>query len=86
MLYIAAETLAKFVPSADVEKGILFPPLSRIRDVSHAIAVAVAKEAINDGLATNASSKMVEDVSAYVSRKMYYPEYVPLVQKHEVTH
>lgn len=85
MLYIAAETLAKFVPAEDVERGILFPPLARIRDVSHAIAVAVAKEALRAGLATKTSAKVTKDLDAYVARKMYYPEYVPLVQKHEVT-
>lgn len=85
MLYIAAETLAKFVPKKDVERGVLFPPLSQIRDVSHAIAVAVAKEALRDGLATKSSARTAKDLDALVARKMYYPDYVPLVEKHEVT-
>jgi len=85
MIYVAAETLAKFVPPEQVAKGVLFPPLSQIRDVSHAIAVAVAQEAIRDGLATRSSAIKAKDLAGFVAKKMYFPEYVPLVEKHEVT-
>lgn len=81
MLYIAAETLAKFVPEDDVVKGILFPPLGRIREVSHHIAVAVAKEAIRSGHATRKAALESNDLDAFVASKMYYPEYVPLVER-----
>lgn len=81
MLYVAAETLAKFVPEEDVAKGILFPPLSRIREVSHSIAVAVAHEAIRDGLATRKTAIESKDLESFIAKKMYYPEYVPLVER-----
>jgi malate dehydrogenase (oxaloacetate-decarboxylating)(NADP+) len=81
MLYIAAETLAKFVPEDDVAKGILFPPLSRIREVSRSIAVAVAQEAIRGGLATRKAAIEAKDLDSFVAPKMYYPEYVPLVER-----
>lgn len=84
MLYIAAEALAKFVTDDDLEKGRILPRLTSIRDVSHRIAVAVVEEAIKEGLATKVSRKDMADVDAFVRRKMYYPEYVPIVEKREL--
>ena len=85
MLYIAAETLAKFVSDQDLSQGRVFPPITSIRDVSHRIAVAIVEEAIREGLATKISAADAADVDSFVARKMYYPEYVPLVEKREVT-
>lgn len=85
MLYIAAEALANFVPEEDVQQGKVFPPLSRIREVSHRIAVAVVQEAIDDDLATRVPLEEQKDLDKFVALKMYYPEYVPLVEKREVT-
>jgi len=79
MLYIAAEGLAKFVPEEDVKSGKVFPPLNRIREVSHQIGIAVVREAMREGLATRVSSADAEDLDGFVASKMYYPEYVPLV-------
>jgi len=84
MLYIAAEALAKFVPDEDVEAGKVFPPLSRIREVSHRIAVAVVEEALRDDQATRVTEKDERDLDGFVARKMYYPEYVPLIEKRTV--
>lgn len=63
----------------------MFPHLSQIRSVSHAIAVAVIEEAIRTGLNTKVSPEDAKDLRAYVDRKMYYPEYVPLVEKRTVS-
>jgi malate dehydrogenase (oxaloacetate-decarboxylating)(NADP+) len=85
MLYIAAEALAKFVPDEDVAQGKVFPPINRIREVSHRIAVAVVEEAIRGGQATKLTKKDMADLDDFVMKKMYYPEYVPLVEKRTVT-
>ena len=85
MLYIAAEALAKFVPDGDVAQGKVFPPINRIREVSHRIAVKVVEEAIRDGQATKLTDDDMKDIDSFVARKMYYPEYVPLVEKRTVT-
>lgn len=79
MLYVAAEALATFVPDEDVAQGKLFPPLTSIREVSHRIAVAVVKEAMRDGLATRISAADAADLDGFVARKMYFPEYVPIL-------
>lgn len=85
MLYVAAEALAKFVSPEELERGVVFPSLNSIRAVSHRIAVAVIKEAMRDGLATKVTHKDAQDLNSFVSRKMYFPEYVPLVEKREIT-
>ncbi|KAL7574933.1 hypothetical protein ACA910_010759 [Epithemia clementina (nom. ined.)] len=85
MLYVAAETLAKSVSEEDIQMGKVFPSLTDIRKVSHNIAVAVIEEAIRDGIATKIKPKDREDLNSFVSRKMYFPEYVPIVEKREIT-
>jgi malate dehydrogenase (oxaloacetate-decarboxylating)(NADP+) len=85
MLYVAAEALANFVTKDDLEKGKVFPDISKIREVSHRVAVAVAGEAVREGQADRLSQKEVNNLSEHIATKMYYPEYVPLVEKREVT-
>ena len=85
MLYIAAAALAEFVPPEDLANGQVFPHISKIREVSHRIAVEVVKEAIRDGQATKLTQKELDNLDDYVVRKMYYPEYVPLVEKREIS-
>mmetsp|Transcript_32051 Transcript_32051/g.74877 ORF Transcript_32051/g.74877 Transcript_32051/m.74877 type:complete len:524 (-) Transcript_32051:326-1897(-) len=84
MLYVAAVALAKFVSEHDLERGMVFPSLRSIRDVSHAVAVAVVEEAVREGLATKLTAKDKADLNSFVARKMYYPEYVPLIEKREL--
>mmetsp|Transcript_101438 Transcript_101438/g.293411 ORF Transcript_101438/g.293411 Transcript_101438/m.293411 type:complete len:624 (+) Transcript_101438:193-2064(+) len=81
MLYIAAKALAECVPEDVMAKGQVFPHISQIRLVSHRIAVAVIEEAMREGIATKISAEDAEDLNTYVASKMYYPEYVPLVEK-----
>jgi malate dehydrogenase (oxaloacetate-decarboxylating)(NADP+) len=47
----AARTLAAQTSAADLELGRIYPPLTRIREVSREIAVRVAALAVRDGLA-----------------------------------
>ena len=53
--------------------------------VSRRVAVAVIEEAITTGIATKISADDRDDIDAYVAKKMYYPEYVPLVEKRTVS-
>lgn len=85
MLYVAAEALANFTPAADVEAGKVFPSIMKIRQASHSIACAVIEEAMRTGLATKIPNLEDETLQEFVARKMYYPEYVPLVEKRQVT-
>ncbi|KVH89262.1 Malic enzyme, NAD-binding [Cynara cardunculus var. scolymus] len=51
MLQAAAECLAECMTEDEVLKGIIYPPISRIRDITKKIAVAVITEAIEEDLA-----------------------------------
>lgn len=85
MLYVAAEALANFVSQEELEEGKVFPHVSTIREVSHRVAVAVAQEAVRDGQASKLTEAQIDNLEEHVSKKMYYPEYVPLVEKREIT-
>mmetsp|Transcript_7419 Transcript_7419/g.11281 ORF Transcript_7419/g.11281 Transcript_7419/m.11281 type:complete len:620 (+) Transcript_7419:111-1970(+) len=85
MLYVAAEALANFVSQEELEEGKVFPHVSTIREVSHRVAVAVAQEAVRDGQASKLTEAQRNNLEEHVSKKMYYPEYVPLVEKREIT-
>ncbi|KAF3562706.1 hypothetical protein DY000_02011870 [Brassica cretica] len=50
MLQAAAECLAAYMSEEEVLKGIIYPPISRIRDITKRIAAAVIKEAIEEDL------------------------------------
>jgi malate dehydrogenase (oxaloacetate-decarboxylating)(NADP+) len=79
MLYTAAEALANFLSEEDIAAGKILPPLSRIRLASHAIACAVIRDARQEGFATIETPE--EGLEEYVAKKMYFPEYVPLVER-----
>jgi malate dehydrogenase (oxaloacetate-decarboxylating)(NADP+) len=72
MLVAAARALADDVSEDDLAIGCIFPPLSRIRETSVAIAAAVAQVAYEQKLATVPEP---EDLRAYVAQEMYQPVY-----------
>ena len=85
MLYVAAEALANFVTEEELAQGKVFPNLSTIRDVSKKVAIAVIEEAIRTGQASKLSSKDVADLDGFISKKMYDPIYVPLIEKRTIS-
>lgn len=72
MFTVAATILADATSPESLAKGTLFPPLGRIREVSLAIAVAVAERAYADDLATRPRPK---NLPAQVRGLMYEPTY-----------
>jgi malate dehydrogenase (oxaloacetate-decarboxylating)(NADP+) len=72
MFFASAKALAHEVSADDLEQGSVYPPLSRIREVSATIAAAVAEVAYQRGLAT---TPRPEDISAYIKSLMYEPKY-----------
>ncbi len=72
MFFAAAKALAHEVSEADLARGQIYPPLTAIRDVSAAIAVAVAEVAYQQGLATQPKP---EDLLAHIEAQMYVPHY-----------
>jgi malate dehydrogenase (oxaloacetate-decarboxylating)(NADP+) len=72
MFMAAARTLAAQVTDADLAQGSLYPPLNNIRQVSAAIATAVADIAFREKLATVPKPP---DVLEWVKEQMYEPRY-----------
>jgi malate dehydrogenase (oxaloacetate-decarboxylating)(NADP+) len=68
----AAKALSAMVLPGDLELGRVFPSLSRIQEVSAAIAVAVAEVAFQDGLA---GIPRPADIPALVRSTMWEPKY-----------
>ena len=66
----------------EVASGRTFPAIDRIRDVSHSVAVAVIQVALDADLTTKITREQVPDddsLNNLVAKKMYDPQYVPLV-------
>jgi malate dehydrogenase (oxaloacetate-decarboxylating)(NADP+) len=72
MFLAAARTLAGLVQKEDLEAGRIYPALTRIREVSLAIAAAVAQVAHERGIARVARpADLAEDIRG----RMFQPDY-----------
>jgi malate dehydrogenase (oxaloacetate-decarboxylating)(NADP+) len=76
MFAAAARTLASLVTEDDLAMGRIYPSLSRIREVSRAIAIEVATMAFDRGLAR---VERPADIAAAVTDAMFEPHYVSLL-------
>eukprot|EP00326_Haptolina_ericina_P013578 CAMPEP_0181214592 /NCGR_PEP_ID=MMETSP1096-20121128/25543_1 /TAXON_ID=156174 ORGANISM="Chrysochromulina ericina, Strain CCMP281" /NCGR_SAMPLE_ID=MMETSP1096 /ASSEMBLY_ACC=CAM_ASM_000453 /LENGTH=333 /DNA_ID=CAMNT_0023306353 /DNA_START=1 /DNA_END=1002 /DNA_ORIENTATION=- len=82
MLYQAAVALSQMTTAEELARGSVFPSVSAIRDVSLHVALACARNAYSSNLA-RANPGRGETVEAFVERKMYFPEYVPIYSEVE---
>jgi malate dehydrogenase (oxaloacetate-decarboxylating)(NADP+) len=76
MFFEASRALAGEVTESDLNQGLIYPPLQRIRDVSLSLATAVAEVAYKKGLA---ETPRPSDLRAYIRSQMYdsvYKSYV----------
>lgn len=72
MFLAATHSLASQVSESDLSRGSVYPPLSRIREVSALIAYEVAKIAWSQGLAEREEP---EDIMAEIHKHMFLPIY-----------
>ena len=72
MLSVAAKVLASMVSEADLAQGRTYPPLTSIREVSAAIAIAVAEVAYRQGIARKPKPA---DLPTFIRSGMYEPTY-----------
>jgi malate dehydrogenase (oxaloacetate-decarboxylating)(NADP+) len=72
MFFAAAQALAQQVSGSDLEQGLIYPPLTAIREVSAAIAAAVANVAYRRGFATQPKPA---DLLTHIEGQMYVPRY-----------
>jgi malic enzyme len=75
MFLDAARALAGQVTEVDLASGAVYPPVSRIRDCSHAVACAVIRRASAEGHAASALLNGLEDT---VRGAMWFPRYRPI--------
>lgn len=68
----AARALAAMVSDEEIANGRLFPPLTRLRDVSATIAAAVVREAIRSHVGRPIRDNEIEKL---IDWKMWQPEY-----------
>lgn len=72
MFLAAARALAALVEPADLAVGRVYPPLTKIREVSLRIATAVSEAAYRDGLALRTPPT---DIAADIRMRMFNPVY-----------
>lgn len=72
MFAAASETLAALVAESDLARGALYPPIEELRPISRAIAAAVARRAVEEGVAPKADAAAIE---AELDRQIWDLEY-----------
>eukprot|EP00501_MAST-03F_sp_TOSAG23-6_P001832 GSMAST32.ASY1.ANO1.1910.1 assembled CDS len=78
MVYSCAVACAESVSEDELNKGMVFPDLDRIREVSLNVGTATVTAAAKEGLVTKMSSDDVLNCREILARKMYDPMYVPI--------
>ena len=72
MFLAAAKALSSATPPELAAVGQMYPDIEDVRDVSLAVARAVAAQAVAEGVADD-----VDDLDAAIAAEMWYPEYIP---------
>jgi malate dehydrogenase (oxaloacetate-decarboxylating) len=74
MFMAAAKALAELSPARSDPRGNLLPPVTALREIGVAVARAVARQAVREGLA---SPRTDSDIYAAIAGKMWEPKYLP---------
>jgi malate dehydrogenase (oxaloacetate-decarboxylating) len=78
MFMAAAKALAAGSPARETRAPPLLPPLDKIRPVSASVALAVARQAVKDGVAEPTSAEALEE---RIARIVWEPAYRPYIRK-----
>jgi malic enzyme len=78
MFLVAARTLANMVPSERIDQGAIYPRLGDLRSISRAIAIAVACEGRDEGVAPPATDS---EIGATVDALIWTPRYEALLER-----
>lgn len=89
MLQQAAECLASYMTDEEIQKGILYPSIDSIRDITAEVGAAVLRAAVEEDLAEghgevgprDLKHMSKEETVEYVTRSMWFPVYSPLVHE-----
>jgi malate dehydrogenase (oxaloacetate-decarboxylating) len=79
MVLAAAYALVAYTAEKHLDKGLIYPPVEELQEVSIRVATAVIRQAFDDGVAR---SKKVDAESAerYVRARFWRPKYLPIVR------
>lgn len=85
MMTAAAEALPKLIPQVDLDKGVVYPRLSNIRQISQHVAMDVIKIAAEEGhlssvKAMRALANSDEALLHWIDAHMYKPKYNSLIR------
>jgi malate dehydrogenase (oxaloacetate-decarboxylating) len=83
MFLVAARALAAKVSDERLAEGALYPPIEALADISREVALAVASEAVDAGVAGISSRT---NLSAAVDDAMWHPTYVPYIRSRASVH
>ncbi|KAK4744624.1 hypothetical protein SAY87_010936 [Trapa incisa] len=89
MVQAAAECLASYMTDGEIQDGILYPSIRRIRHITAEVGAAVLRAAIAEDLAEGHSDvgprelqqMSKEETVEYVTQKMWFPAYSPLIHE-----
>ena len=79
MVSAAARALAEYNAENHLASGLIYPPVTELREVSACVAAGVIAQAVKDGVA-RADSDKLRDPLAYVRTKMWQAKYLPFVR------
>jgi malate dehydrogenase (oxaloacetate-decarboxylating)(NADP+) len=72
MFVTAAEAVAEQVTEEDFAKGLIYPHIDNILEVSYNVAIRIAEKIFESGLA---GVQKPDDIKAFIKSKMYQPKY-----------
>jgi malate dehydrogenase (oxaloacetate-decarboxylating) len=83
MFLVAARALAEQVDDERLAAGALYPAVGSLNEISRAVALAVAREAVDSGVAGIGPGT---DLDALVDEYMWWPSYVPYIKSRAAVH
>ena len=83
MFLKAAHALFAQVSDERLAAGALYPPVESLADISREVAIAVAREAVDSGMARVAPDT---DLAEAVDEAMWWPTYVPYIRSRVAVH
>jgi malate dehydrogenase (oxaloacetate-decarboxylating) len=71
MISVSAQALADAVTDAELQRGLLFPSIRRLREVAVAVAAAVMRQAAAEGM----GNRNLKDIEGRIEAAMWEPNY-----------
>jgi malic enzyme len=83
MFLKAARALSDQVTDERLAAGALYPPVESLNEISRAVALAVAQEAVDSGVA---QVRAGTDLETVLDEAMWWPSYVPYIKSRVAVH